>query len=146
MRGLPASGKTTWAKDFIKDNPNYVRVCRDDIRSMLTPNFKFGGEMEELVTQIEWDMVINALLYNDYSVIIDSTGFRMGTREWKEVLEIHAQDVPGSMVAERFEKLEIEIKAFDVDMKTCIQRDQQRTHPVGKEVIERMNNKYLVNG
>ena len=42
--------------------------------------------------------------------------------------------------------LHIQGKLVVPDLKTCIQRDQHRDHPVGKEVIERMNSKYLVNG
>lgn len=35
-RGLPASGKTTWAKEWVmKDPGNRVRINLDDIRSML---------------------------------------------------------------------------------------------------------------
>lgn len=30
MRGMQASGKSTWAKDFILKNQDYKRVCRDD--------------------------------------------------------------------------------------------------------------------
>jgi len=32
-----------------------------------------------------------------------------------------------------------------VDLKLCIQRDLQRENSVGKEVIERMYNKYIKN-
>ena len=33
--GIPASGKSTWSKEFVKNNRNYVRVNRDDMRLML---------------------------------------------------------------------------------------------------------------
>ena len=33
--GLPASGKSTWAHDFIERNPNWIRINKDDLRSML---------------------------------------------------------------------------------------------------------------
>ena len=26
--GVPASGKTTWAKNFVKENPSYVKIER----------------------------------------------------------------------------------------------------------------------
>lgn len=32
LQGCPASGKSTWAKEFIKDKPNWVIVSRDEIR------------------------------------------------------------------------------------------------------------------
>lgn len=33
LRGLPGSGKTTWAKAFAQDEPWYHRVNRDDLRA-----------------------------------------------------------------------------------------------------------------
>ena len=33
--GLPGSGKSTWAKEFIHKNPNYIRFGRDVFRFML---------------------------------------------------------------------------------------------------------------
>ena len=33
--GLPASGKSTWAWDYVSKNKNTVIVCRDDIRADL---------------------------------------------------------------------------------------------------------------
>jgi len=34
LKGLPASGKTTFARDLTEGNTDYIRVNRDDIRSM----------------------------------------------------------------------------------------------------------------
>jgi len=35
-RGIPASGKSTWAKNWVLENPNSrVRFNNDDIRNML---------------------------------------------------------------------------------------------------------------
>jgi predicted kinase len=33
--GIPGSGKSTWAKDFVSNNSDWIRVNRDDFRDML---------------------------------------------------------------------------------------------------------------
>lgn len=125
-KGLPASGKTTWSKQQVKDNPAYVRVNRDDIRHMLGEYWM--PSRERLVTSIERDSVESAL-GRGYSVIVDATNLR-GEAGW-------------TALAQRNDAV-IEIKDFThVPFETCIERDQQRENPVGKEVIERMYNKYL---
>lgn len=70
-RGLPASGKTTWAKEWVMGDPEHrVRINLDDIRSMLgkywVPN------REKLVQHIQEEAIIEALL-NDYDIVIDNT-------------------------------------------------------------------------
>lgn len=35
--GHSYSGKTTWAKQFIKNNPSYTYICADEIRGELSP-------------------------------------------------------------------------------------------------------------
>jgi tRNA uridine 5-carbamoylmethylation protein Kti12 len=47
-RGVPASGKTSFAKNFIEKNQNYIRVNRDDIRKMIHCT-KWNTEREALV-------------------------------------------------------------------------------------------------
>lgn len=130
LTGLPASGKTTWAKKYCDMNPKAVRVSRDDIRAMLVPSFVHGGGMEDLVTEIENHCIVEALLMG-YSVIVDATNFR-GVERFYSLIPMENNDI------------EVEIRDFDVDLQTCIQRDSQREKPVGKLVIEGMYKKYLL--
>lgn len=131
-KGLPASGKSTWAKKKCMEYPNTVIVNRDKIREMLKgeyKNFPFGSNMEKLVTQLERGSIA-ASLNEGYNVIIDATNFRLPL-EW--IVNI----------SKTYDCKVEEIDFTHVDLKTCIQRDQQRENPVGKLVIERMYNKYL---
>ena len=52
-RGLPSSGKSTWAKEFARVNPNVVRVSRDDLRSQLYPGADYRDIDEDLITEAE---------------------------------------------------------------------------------------------
>lgn len=48
-RGIPASGKSTWAKQFIKENKNWIRIGRDDFRHMLN-SYAWDYKVEEVIT------------------------------------------------------------------------------------------------
>ena len=69
LAGLPGAGKSTLAKKMVKQDPTYVRVNLDDIRSMLgTSDF----DKEKLVEQIELTSI--AYAFNQkYNVIVDDT-------------------------------------------------------------------------
>jgi predicted kinase len=78
--GISGSGKTTFASNFMKENLNYLRVNRDDIRKTLVGNLngyyqrKDLNELEQLVTELEESMS-DVLLCND-NIIIDNTNLK----------------------------------------------------------------------
>ena len=72
-RGIPASGKTFWSKKYAEENPNKIRVSRDDLRNMrgkyLLP------EQEHLITMMEHNC-IRAALNGAFDVIVDATNLK----------------------------------------------------------------------
>lgn len=49
-RGIPASGKSTWAKqEVLKDPEHSIRINRDDLRNM---SGKFGFLQEKSILQL----------------------------------------------------------------------------------------------
>lgn len=69
-RGLPGSGKTTWAKITASDpDGNIVRVSRDDIRMQMFG--KYHGVDEDTVTSVE-NAMVRAALGAGKTVIIDA--------------------------------------------------------------------------
>ena len=44
--GLPGGGKTTWSTELVREDPTWVRVCRDDFRWMLCGSDKVEGKVE----------------------------------------------------------------------------------------------------
>jgi predicted kinase len=128
-RGLPASGKTTFAR---KLQPGVVRVNRDDIRRMLHGGRLFTQWAEGQVTHVQRASV-EALLRAHADVIVDDTNLRNKTvREWAEL-------------AARFGAT-FEVHDFtDVPLAECLRRDADRDpdDQVGAEGITRMHERYL---
>ena len=71
MRGLPASGKSTKAKELIKGGGEFFRVNRDLLRTMLHHDVWTGKR--EGVTVDTAQMIVGNLLSQGKNVIIDDT-------------------------------------------------------------------------
>jgi predicted kinase len=128
-RGLPASGKTTFAR---KLQPAVVRVNRDDLRRMMHGERLFTQWAEWQVTIVQRAQV-EALLRAGFDVCVDDTNLRSRmVREWAEL-------------AARF-GAELEVHDFtDVPLEECLRRDAERPEAdrVGEAGIRRMHDRYL---
>lgn len=72
-RGLPASGKSTWAKAWVAADPSSrVRVNRDDIRFQLYGSYWGEGVDENVVSKVE-EAMVKAAVDAGKSVVIDAT-------------------------------------------------------------------------
>lgn len=131
-RGLPGSGKTYFAHDWISLNAEgRARVNRDELRSNLFPA---GGPVlsykeENLISKVQREAV-TALLRSGRSVIVDDTHLRAKyVLEWKKLAE----------------KWGVSFSVVDfthVDIEVCIARDASRAasggRGVGEEAIRSM--------
>jgi len=128
LKGLPTSGKSTWAKQYCIDNPEFVRINKDDIREILG-SLKWSRVFEEQVVRIQKEMAIS-LIGLGKSLIIDDTNFAPQHEEyWKKYAA--------------YTSSEFEIEMFDTPVEECIKRDKEREKSVGKAAIYTMNKKYL---
>ena len=127
-RGLPASGKSTWAKAYCDENPEFVRINKDDIREELGSSH-FGIKSESTILKVERSRGIEAL-YSGRSLIVDDTNLN---EKHEKFWSKFASD----------EGIGFEIKYFDVPVEECIKRDTQRGKSVGRMVIMGMYNKYI---
>lgn len=126
LQGVPASGKTTWAKEFMLSHTGWVRVNRDEIRSTMSGSW--NPEQEQHVKDIE-DFIITSSLNNGKSVIVDDTNLKPDTIEHlRELADIY--------------ECELEFKEFKVDFRTALERDRQRIHSVGENVLRDFFLKY----
>lgn len=132
-RGLPGSGKTTWAKQQQTADPNLWRVNRDGLRAMVLPRWIYGSTTsEDLLTEIQRSAV-EVLLDRGHDVIIDDTNLRPDVVEsWRCLAAAYEVD--------------FRIVDFtDILLVTCIERDAARpkAERVGEQVIRGMWQKYL---
>lgn len=110
MRGLPGSGKTTWARKWVaKDRAVRVRVCRDDLREMADDGEFAAGITEPRILTAR-DAAIRAWLGSGVSVVADETNLTTAAvsalmdiaREMRVAADIHdLSQVPLNVCLER---------------------------------------------
>ncbi|MFC5926527.1 AAA family ATPase [Micromonospora vulcania] len=130
-RGLPASGKTTFARTL---QPSVARVNRDDLRRMLHGERLLTQWAEVQVTTAQRAQV-EALLRARVDVCVDDTNLPSRTlRDWAELAARHGA--------------EFEVHDFtDVPLTECLRRDAARPtdEQVGADAITRLHERYLAN-
>lgn len=139
-RGLPASGKTTWAEQQVASNHgNTVRVSRDDLREKVfggAPNGILDPHGEKQVTLLQAQMV-SSLLMGGYHVIIDDTNLKPeAVKQWHGLARSHGAD--------------FHIKDFHTSPEECLKRNKARGDSGGRMVQEfvfqMMVDNYFING
>lgn len=129
-RGLPASGKSTWANEQVKAGGGRVkRVNRDNLRSMADAA-QWSRANEASIVMAE-KALADLYLTAECTVLIDDTNLSESTVEmWRRFAREHSAN--------------FSIQDFtDVPLEECIKRDQNRPNYVGEKVIRRMWRQYL---
>jgi len=133
LRGLPASGKSTYAHQLV-ETLGWKRVNKDDLRAMID-NSKWSKENEKEILKIR-DSLISRWLLDGYNVVVDDTNFAQSNIDKiKETVDL--------INALKDKNIEFEILDFNTPLYECIERDSKREKPVGKKVIIKMYNQYL---
>ena len=128
-RGIPASGKTFWAKQWVLEDPEHrVRINQDDIRLMLGKYWV--PSREELVQHIQKEALIEAL-DRGYDIVVDNTNLNKKVLNFYRALVIdHGNHV-------------IEYKDFfDTPLSVCVERDKNRDVQVSEKIIRNFYNNY----
>ncbi|EKY19492.1 AAA family ATPase [Capnocytophaga sp. oral taxon 326] len=124
--GAPGSGKSTFARYFLRTEDNWIRVNRDDFRLM-----QFGDSLmipfyEERISKMVEASVLT-LLKSDTNVIIDATNTSLRTIE--------------DMIHTYTEYADISFKVFDLPVDELVKRCDKRYEETGKfiskSVVER---------
>lgn len=128
-KGLPASGKSTFAKMYCQEHPDYVRINKDDLRDLLGSPV-FDRDFEDAVLDIQRRMGL-AILHTKKSLIVDDTNFAPKHQQyWSNIAKSMG--------------IIFEVVNFDTPVEECIRRDAERDKPVGKAVIMGMYEKYVL--
>lgn len=132
-RGIQGSGKTTWAKQWVLEDPEHrVRFNNDDIRNMLGKYWV--PSREGLVKDLKGLFLQEAMAYG-FDIVIDN--MNLNPRE----LEYYERVLNDWNRAVR-PKYELEFKDFFIPLQDCIERDSKRPDPIGEEVIKATYEKY----
>lgn len=120
--GLPASGKTTWAKN-IKDDIEAIHISSDDLRVELyddVNNQEHNSDLFQIMNKRTKD-----LLKKGFNVIYDATNInsRRRTAFLKELNNIGCKKV---------------CIYFATNINTCDDNDSERDRKVGFDVIDKM--------
>jgi predicted kinase len=118
--GVPASGKSTWARENA-DDLNAVIVCRDDIRIM--QGLKHG-ENEQLVTEAHRAMIEGLILEGKNVIVADTNAVKKFRNQLIKFCHQHGADV--------------ELVPFWVSLDEAILRDSNRKERVGADVVRKM--------
>ena len=120
--GIPGSGKTTYAQEYINNKPNIVHLSSDAIRKELWGDEALQGDNNEVFSLMQSRAI--AALNEGQSVIYDATNITRKDRSY--IISL----------CPKFVKIECHIIWAPIE--TCIERDAARERTVGKEVIDRM--------
>lgn len=132
-RGIPASGKSTWAKEWVLEDPeNRVRFNNDDIRNMLGKYWVTSRE--NLLLEMKKDFMVSAM-ERGYDIVIDNMNLNLLEVDYYIELAKSTLGLVSPYVVE-FKDF------FDTPLEECIVRDAKRDNPIGEGVIRGIYEKY----
>ena len=128
-RGIQGSGKSTFAKEWVKEDPKTrIRFNWDDMRNMMgeywVPERENTGIMKTLRTSF-----LNEMMQKGWDIVIDN--MNLNPKDW----EFYEGVVKSFNENYSDIKYEIEYKDFFIPVEECIRRDAMRPNPIGEQII-----------
>ena len=129
MTGLPASGKSTFARKLVADSGGRVRrVNLDDLRAMLGHDGAWSKTHERAALDIQ-DAAVRTAIDAGFDVVVDNTHL--------------TPRIPGRLKAVVTGRATFTVHdSTGVPVEECIRRDAARANPVGEAVIRRMSDSH----
>jgi predicted kinase len=141
MKGLPASGKSSWAKEYVSLNKGTVRLNNDDMSTMLFGEAFAKGKSSDI------ESLRNHLLKHYMSkkmdIIVDNTNLHPKHETYlRKLVEDNNDEAEAEPSC--YAVYEFIIKDFtDVPVAECIKRNKLRANSVPEKVIYDMYWEYL---
>lgn len=137
-RGLPASGKSTYAKKLVLESEGKLkRINRDDIREMIDSSV-WSKENEKNVVRVR-NILLDSFIRNGYDVIIDDTNL-----DKKVISDI--QSILINLSIELKRDFEVYYKWHEISLDESLSRNSFREgrHRIPDDAIKNMYNKYNI--
>lgn len=129
LQGLQASGKSTWAKEWVSQDPaERVIISKDDIRYGL--GHKFEEKLEPLVKTI-FDSAVKAAMLNEVDIAIDNTN--LYPQHVNHIIDLIKEN--NSIPTQP--RYNWHFVRFYSEPTTCLTRDSRRSDRVGEDVIRK---------
>jgi predicted kinase len=136
LRGLPASGKSTFARKLLDEKRGmWKRLNKDELRAMLD-NSHHTNHNEKFVEKVR-DMMLIEALRAGYHIVIDDTNLSNRPIERiTQAVEKYRKDTG--------EEVKIEVKDMMTSLEESLARDEVREKKVGREVIMKMYRQHIL--
>lgn len=129
LQGLPASGKSSYAREILLKQPGrWVRTNKDLLREMAHASYWSKGN-EKFIVRLR-DQIILMALEDGKHVIVDDTNFGRHIEHIRELVKGKAE-------------VKVNDSFLKVPVEECIERDLKRANSVGKDVIMKMYHQFL---
>ena len=130
MNGIPASGKSTKAKEIVKSLPNKsLRVNRDSLRDMMHDSVHTKIN-ERMVVDIR-NLIIEYGVANNITVVVDDTNFENNI---PNIIKVATAIDPN---------ITTQVIKCEIDVEEAVRRDALREKSVGEKVVRDYANRYI---
>lgn len=141
LQGLPASGKSTYAVNWVNEDPEHrLRINQDSIRRMFGKYWLEDiiqlKKRESITSNITMELLKQSM-FNQFDIVLDNIDLNSkvlgAIEDYVNYFNIKFADL---------QAYKIEYKLFKEPLQTLIDRDSKRDISVGAEVITNLYNKY----
>lgn len=134
LQGIPASGKSTYAHNWVAEDPTHrVRYNWDDRRNSMGPYWVLERENTSFLKK-DRDFFLNFWMEKGWDIVIDNMNLNPKDIEYYEQLVVNHNASNNNYI--------IEYKLFSTPVEECIRRDSMRSNPIGEKTIKQIWNRY----